>query len=76
MYSRTQRPKSDAPVWQTGQSSFLGTETVNSTNHVSDEFDTNLELVKIAYKVKHLEYTIDTTIYSCNLENQSRQLVT
>jgi hypothetical protein len=51
IYSRTQRPKPDAPVWQIGQSDFLGTETMNSTNQVFDEFDTNLELLKIAYKV-------------------------
>jgi hypothetical protein len=51
IYSRTQRLKSDALVWQTEQSDFLGTETMNSTNQVFDEFNTNLELLKIAYKV-------------------------
>jgi hypothetical protein len=51
IYSIIQGPKPDAPVCQTKQSGFLGTETMNSTNQVSDEFDTNLELLKIAYKV-------------------------
>jgi hypothetical protein len=32
-----------------------------------DEFDINLELLKIAYKVNCKELTRDTTIYSCNL---------
>jgi hypothetical protein len=41
----------DALVWQIRQSNFLGTETMNSANQVPDEFDTNLELLKIAYKV-------------------------
>jgi hypothetical protein len=47
-----------------------------SFDRVSDEFDTNLELLKIAYKVYYRELSIDTIIYSCNLYNQSRQLVT
>jgi hypothetical protein len=34
-----------------GHSNFLKTETMESSNRVSDEFDTNLELLKIAYKV-------------------------
>jgi hypothetical protein len=33
----------------------------------SDEFDTNLELLKIAYKVNYKELIRDITIYSCNL---------
>jgi hypothetical protein len=33
----------------------------------SDEFDTNLELLKIAYKVNFKELTRDTTIYSRKL---------
>jgi hypothetical protein len=33
----------------------------------SDEFDTNLELLKIADKVNCKELTRDTIIYSCNL---------
>jgi hypothetical protein len=36
----------------------------------SDEFDTNLELLKIAYKVNFKELTRDITIYSCNIWNQ------
>jgi TATA-box binding protein (TBP) (component of TFIID and TFIIIB) len=48
---RIQRPKLDASVWQTGQSGFLGTETMNSLKQVSDKFNTNLEVLKIAYKI-------------------------
>jgi hypothetical protein len=33
----------------------------------SDEFDTNLEIFKIAYKINCKELTRDTTIYSCNI---------
>jgi hypothetical protein len=36
---------------KTGHSDFLGTEIMKSSNRVFDEFDTNLELLKIAYKV-------------------------
>jgi hypothetical protein len=43
--------KPNAPVWQTGWFGFLGTETINNTNQVSDEFYAKLELLKIAYKV-------------------------
>jgi hypothetical protein len=49
---------------------------MNSIKQVPDEFDTNLELLKVAYKVYHKKLTRDTIIYSYNLENQSRQLVT
>jgi hypothetical protein len=34
-----------------GHSGCLGTETMNNSNWVLDEFDTNLELIKIAYKI-------------------------
>jgi hypothetical protein len=40
---------------------------MKSTNQVTNEFDTNLELLKIAYKVYYRELNIDTPIYSCNL---------
>jgi hypothetical protein len=33
----------------------------------SDEFDTNLELLKIAYRIDCKELTRDITIYACNL---------
>jgi hypothetical protein len=33
----------------------------------SDEFDTNLDLLKIAYKINYKELTRDTIIYACNL---------
>jgi hypothetical protein len=36
---------------KTGHYGFLGTETMESSNQVPDEFDTSLELLKIAYKV-------------------------
>jgi hypothetical protein len=49
---------------------------MESSDRVPDEFDTNLELLKIAYKVYYRELNIDTIIYSCNLYNQSKQLVT
>jgi hypothetical protein len=49
---------------------------MQSLNQVPDEFDPNLELLKIAYKVEVRKLTRDTTTYSCNLENQSRKLVT
>jgi hypothetical protein len=42
---------------------------MKSLNQVSDEFDANLELLKIAYKVYHRELNRDTLIYLCNLEN-------
>jgi hypothetical protein len=35
---------------------------MNITNQVFDEFDTNLELRKIAYKIYHMELNRDTTI--------------
>jgi hypothetical protein len=41
---------------------------MESSDWVIDEFDTNLELLKIAYKDYHRELNRDTTIYSCNLE--------
>jgi hypothetical protein len=44
-------PKSDTSVWQIGHSDFLGTETIESSDRVPDEFDANLEILKIAYKV-------------------------
>jgi hypothetical protein len=49
---------------------------MESYDRVPDEFDTNLELLKIAYKIYHRKLNRDITIYSCNLKNQSRQLVT
>jgi hypothetical protein len=49
---------------------------MNSTNQVPDEFDTNLELLNIAYKIWHMELNRDTTIYLYNLENQSKQFIT
>jgi hypothetical protein len=49
---------------------------MESSDQVPDEFDTNLELLKIAYEFYYKELNIDTTIYSCNLYNQSRPLVT
>jgi hypothetical protein len=33
----------------------------------SNEFDTNLGLLKITYKVSFKELTRDTIIYSCNI---------
>jgi hypothetical protein len=33
----------------------------------SDEFDTNIELLKIAYMISYKELTRDITIYACNL---------
>jgi hypothetical protein len=45
---------------------------MESSDRVPDKFDTNLELVKIAYKVYYMELNIDTPIYSCNIYNQSR----
>jgi hypothetical protein len=33
----------------------------------SDEFDTNLELLKIAYRINCKELTRDTIIYACNI---------
>jgi hypothetical protein len=42
---------------------------MESSDQVPDEFDTNLELLKIAYKVYHKEFNRYTTIYSCNLED-------
>jgi hypothetical protein len=49
---------------------------MKSSGRVPDEFDTNLLLLKIAYKIYYMELNIDTIIYSYNLYNQSRQLVT
>jgi hypothetical protein len=49
---------------------------MESSNQVLDEFDTNLKLLKSAYKVYHRELNRDTIIYSCNLEDKDRQLVT
>jgi hypothetical protein len=43
--------KSDTPVWQIEHFGFLGTKTMESSKQVLDKFDTNLELLKIAYKV-------------------------
>jgi hypothetical protein len=42
---------------------------MEGSNQVSDEFDANLELLNIAYKVYHKELNRDTLIRSCNLEN-------
>jgi hypothetical protein len=42
---------------------------MENSDRVLDEFDTNLELLKIAYKVYHRELNRDATIYSCNLED-------
>jgi hypothetical protein len=39
---------------------------MESFDRVSDEFDTNLELLKIAYKGYYMELNRDTTIYSYN----------
>jgi hypothetical protein len=36
----------------------------------SDEFDTNIGLLKIAYRINCKELTRDITIYACNLYNQ------
>jgi hypothetical protein len=44
----------EAPVWETGQSGFLGTETVNNTNKFPIEFNNNLELLKDANKIWHI----------------------
>jgi hypothetical protein len=49
---------------------------MDNSNQVPDEFYTNLELLKIIYKVQLRKLTRDTIIYSCNLKSQSRQLVT
>jgi hypothetical protein len=38
-------------------------------DRVLDEFDANLELLKIAYKVYYRELNRDIIIYSCNLED-------
>jgi hypothetical protein len=76
IYSRTQTLKPDTPAWQIGHSDFLGTDTIENSDRVSDEFDINFELLKIAYKFYYRELNIDTIIYSWNLYNQSRQLVT
>jgi hypothetical protein len=35
---------------KTEHSGFLGTETMKSSNQVPNKFDTNLELLKIAYE--------------------------
>jgi hypothetical protein len=43
---------------------------MNSTNQVLDEFDTYLELLKIAYKIYHMNLTRDRT----NLLMQTRGL--
>jgi hypothetical protein len=43
---------------------------MESSDQVPDELDTNLELLKIAYKVYYRELNIDITIYSSNLYNQ------
>jgi hypothetical protein len=40
---------------------------VNSSKQVPDEFDIDLELLKIAYKFYYRELNRDTTIYSCNI---------
>jgi hypothetical protein len=42
---------------------------MESLKQVPNEFDTNLELFKIVYKVYHRELNRDTIIYSCNLED-------
>jgi hypothetical protein len=52
---------------KTGHSGFLGTLTMESSERVPDEFDMNLELLKVAYKVYNKELNWYTTIYSCNL---------
>jgi hypothetical protein len=52
---------------KTEHSDFLRTETTESSDRVPDEFYTNLELLKIAYKIYYRELNRDTTIYSCNL---------
>jgi hypothetical protein len=51
IYLRTQTLKSDTPIWQIRHFSFLGIETMESSNQISNEFDSNLDLLKIAYKV-------------------------
>jgi hypothetical protein len=38
---------------------------MESFDRVPDEFDTNLELLKIAYMVYYRELNRDTIIYSC-----------
>jgi hypothetical protein len=42
----------DLASWdsKTGDSGFLRTKTMEISNRVPNEFDTNLELLKIAYK--------------------------
>jgi hypothetical protein len=67
IYSRTQTPKSDTSVWQTGHSGFIGIETIENSNRGPDEFDTNLELLKITYNVYYRELNRDITKYSCSL---------
>jgi viroplasmin and RNaseH domain-containing protein len=52
---------------KTGHSGFLRTETMKSSDRVPDEFDTNIEVLKIVYKVYYRELNRDTIIYSCNL---------
>jgi hypothetical protein len=52
-----------------GQSGFLGPETMKDSNRVPDEFNANLELLKIAYKVYHRELNRYRLIHSCNLDN-------
>jgi hypothetical protein len=37
--------------FKTGHSGFLRIEIIESSNRVPDEFDANLELLKIAYKI-------------------------
>jgi hypothetical protein len=44
---------------------------MESLKQVLDEFDTNLELLKIAYKVYRRELNRDTTIYSCKSKGKN-----
>jgi predicted transcriptional regulator len=46
---------------------------MKNSKRVPDEFDINLELLKIADEFSYKELNIDTIIYTYNLYNQSRQ---
>jgi hypothetical protein len=68
IYSITQTLKVDTLIWQTGHSGFLETGTIESFDRVLDEFDANLELLTIAYKLKYREFNRDIPTYVCNLD--------
>jgi hypothetical protein len=55
---------------KTGHYGFLRTETSEKLRWIPDEFDTNLELLKIVYRINCKDSTSDITIYASNLQNQ------